>query len=451
MATNAPQGDAAQHQIDQEHVAPDQLHSTLASDASRGAAVHSFNPEVSLQAKAAVASEGLGKVNPPAVTCTGPISATGALSPHILARGLTNTLRPEVPVATGNGQNVLPTINIQDTDKAPKNILKDTTSLLPTPGSYPPGPAPAVPDWYKIGWRAAANIDAPPLEGDERDKSILGLFLSEQFYGAWYHNAALIFFVRLMSCPLKLSDATHQAVFASHFLTRFNLGWGWLFILLAICSTYYVNSMSRVRRRARDDIQRELVKTRLASEHESAEWLNHFLDRFWLIYEPVLSASMVASVDQVLSTNTPGFLDSLRLTTFTLGTKAPRIQRVRTFPNTEDDIVLMDWEISFTPNDVSDLTPRQAAQKVNPKIVLSVRIGKGLATAAIPILIEDISFSGLMRVRMKLVSNFPHIQIVDLSFLGRPVFDYVLKPVGGETFGFDVAHVGTFCIFLLRC
>lgn len=201
--------------------------------------------------------------------------------------------------------------------------------------------------------------------------------------------------------------------------------------------------MSRVRRRARDDIQRELVRTRLASEHESADWLNHFLDRFWLIYEPVLSATVVASVDQVLSTNTPTFMDSLRLTTFTLGTKAPRIQKVRTFPNTEDDIVMMDWEFSFTPNDVSDLTPRQAARKVNPKIVLSVRIGKGLATAAMPILIEDISCSGLMRVRMKLVPNFPHIQIVDLSFLERPVFDYVLKPVGGETFGFDIAHVGT--------
>lgn len=200
--------------------------------------------------------------------------------------------------------------------------------------------------------------------------------------------------------------------------------------------------MTRVRRRARDDIQRELVKTRLASEHESAEWMNNFLDRFWLIYEPVLSASLVASVDQVLSTNTPTFLDSLRLTTFTLGTRAPRIQRVRTFPHTEDDIAMMDWDLSFTPNDMSDLTPRQAARKVNPKIVLSVRIGKGLATAAMPILIEDITFSGLMRVKMKLVSNFPHIQIVDLSFLGKPVIDYVLKPVGGDTFGFDIAHVG---------
>ncbi|KIJ68717.1 hypothetical protein HYDPIDRAFT_81596 [Hydnomerulius pinastri MD-312] len=386
----------------------------LSTDAAKGAAVHSFDPDASPQQKAAAAGKGQDELKGPS-------------APDGDAAG-----GKEVAIDMGSG-GVIPTITIEDADRATKEEQEKSGGSPPqappapsAPGAFPSGPAPAIPDWYKVGWRAVANIDAPPLEeGEEKDKSILQLFLSEQYYGDWYHNAALIFF----------------AVFASHFLTRFNLGWGWLFIVLAICNTYYVTSMSRVRRRARDDIQRELVKTRLASEHESADWLNNFLDRFWLIYEPVLSATVVASVDQILSTSTPAFLDSLRLSTFTLGTKAPRIDKVRTFPNTEDDIVMMDWGISFTPNDISDLTPRQAAQKVNPKIVLSVRVGKGLATAAMPILIEDISFTGLMRIRMKLMSNFPHVQIVDISFLEKPVFDYVLKPVGGDTFGFDIAHI----------
>lgn len=230
-------------------------------------------------------------------------------------------------------------------------------------------------------------------------------------------------------------------MFSSHFLTRFGFGWGWLIIVLAFCNTYYTTSMERVRRRARDDIQRELVKTRLASEHETADWINHFLDRFWLIYEPILSQTVVSTVDQILSANTPPFLDSLRLTTFTLGTKAPRIDKVRTFPRTADDIIMMDWGISFTPNDVLDLTERQKQSKVNPKIVLAVRVGKGVAGATIPILLEDIEFSGLMRIRMKLMANFPHVQIVDVSFLEKPVVDFVLKPLGGDAFGVDIAHV----------
>lgn len=60
----------------------------------------------------------------------------------------------------------------------------------------------------------------------------------------------------------------------------------------------------------------------------------------------------------VLSTSTPAFLESIKMTTFTLGTKAPRIDSVRTFPKTPDDVVLMDWKLSFTPTDMSDITPR---------------------------------------------------------------------------------------------
>lgn len=200
--------------------------------------------------------------------------------------------------------------------------------------------------------------------------------------------------------------------------------------------------MARVRHRARDDIQRELVTTTLASEHESAEWINQFLDRFWLIYEPVLSSTIVATVDQILSTNCPPFLESLRLTQFTLGNKAPRVDKVRTFPKTESDEVLMDWAFSYTPNDVSDLTPRQLATKTNPKIVLSIRVGKGPASVPFPILLEDMAFSGLLRIRLKLMSNFPHVRTVDISFLEKPLIGYVLKPIGGD-FGFDMMNVST--------
>ncbi|KAJ7462762.1 C2 domain-containing protein [Mycena galericulata] len=392
MATN---GNAAAHK---------QADAIMQDSANGRVAVHSFDPEASPSQKGAAAGKARDQLK----------SVTNDDGPG--ARELT--------VETGKS-SVVPTIIVEDMDdeKTPHEHEHDDTPQ--PPGALGPAAA-AIPDWYLVGWRQASRIDAAPLaEGEEQDRGVLDLFLGEQFYGAWYHNAALIVF----------------AVFASHFLTRFNFGWGWLFIILAVCSTYYSTSMERVRRRARDDIQRELVKNRLLSEHESADWINNFLDRFWLIYEPVLSATIISSVDQILSTNTPAFLDSLRLTQFTLGTKAPRIDKVRTFPKTPDDVVMMDWGISFTPNDVSDLTPRQAAHKVNPKIVLSVRVGKGLATASMPILLEDITFSGLMRIRMKLMSNFPHVQVVDICFLEKPVIDYVLKPVGGDTFGFDIGHI----------
>ncbi|KDQ54885.1 hypothetical protein JAAARDRAFT_37997 [Jaapia argillacea MUCL 33604] len=385
-----------------------QVNGIVQRDAAQGSVpVHTFDPNSTPQEKAAAAGKARDQLKP-----------ISQKDPKATAGG------QEVAIDTGTTM-VTPTITIEDVDKDPDPTTTSTQPQPALPGGLPQSQTPVVPGWYKVGWRAVGGVDVPQLaEGEEKDKTVLDAFLSEQFYGEWYHNAGLIV----------------VAVLVTHFMTRFNFGWGWLFIVLAFCSTYYTTSVSRFRRRARDDIQRELVKTTTTVE-ESAEWLNNFLDRFWQIYEPVLSATIIASVDQILSANTPAFLDSLRLTTFTLGSKAPRIDKVHTWPKTADDVVQMDWAVSFTPHDESDMTKRQIKTKVNPKIVLSIRVGKGLATASIPVLLEDITFSGLMRIKMKLMTNFPHVQIVDICFLEKPVIEYALKPIGGDTFGLDIAGI----------
>lgn len=361
-----------------------ELNGIIQADVSKGAVVHTFDPNSSPQVKAASAGQGKDKLKGTRGT---DVTGGKGISIYLLSCSLANLHCPEISLDTGHGTPVTPTITISDVDKAladehsrgeGKGISSETRaddgSLIP--GAIPDILAATIPDWYRVGWRAVGGIDhASPTDQEMIDKEALAAFIKEQYYGEWYHNAGVIFF----------------SVVASHFLTLFNMGWGSLLVLLAICATYYSTSLARVRRRARDDIQRELVKTGLLSEHESANWMNHFLDRFWLIYEPVLSQTIVASVDQMLSVNTPPFLESAKLTTFTLGNKAPRIDYVRTFPKSPEDIVMMDWGISFIPNDTSELTRRQAADKVNPKIVLNVRLGKGFASATMPILYVEVS------------------------------------------------------------
>ena len=210
---------------------------------------------------------------------------------------------------------------------------------------------------------------------------------------------------------------------------------------MACCGTYYRTSIRRVRRNFRDDVNREMAKARLETDHESLEWINSFLVKFWPIYAPVLCQTIINSVDQVLSTSTPAFLDSLRMKTFILGSKPPRLDHVKSYPKAEDDTVLMDWKFSFTPNDVMDLTARQLKNKINPKVALEIRIGKGIISKGMDVLVEDFSFSGLMRVKVKLQIPFPHIEKVEICFLGRPEIDYVCKPLGGETLGFDINFI----------
>lgn len=248
---------------------------------------------------------------------------------------------------------------------------------------------------------------------------------STYYFADWYYNAGVIIF----------------ACLSTYVTTLLGGGLAWVFIIMATCGTYYRTSLRRVRRNFRDDIRRELAKTRIETDTESLEWMNGFLVKFWPIFAPVLCDSIINSVDQVLSTSTPAFVESLRLKTFILGTKPPRLEHVKTYEKTDADTILMDWKFSFNPNDTADFTARQLKNKINPKVVLEIRLGMGVVSKGLDVIVEDFAFSGTMRVKMKLQVPFPHVERAEVSFLGKPTIDYVCKPLGGDTFGFDINFI----------
>lgn len=115
---------------------------------------------------------------------------------------------------------MIPTITVEDHDGEKEVVAKDAPQSpqedaqeVPAspetdsiPGAIPAAPAYTIPDWYVIGWRQHAGVDKPALEGEDKDKSVLDQFLTEQFYGAWYHNAAVIVLVRVFSFTLRSAD-----------------------------------------------------------------------------------------------------------------------------------------------------------------------------------------------------------------------------------------------------
>ncbi|CAH1765723.1 5117_t:CDS:10, partial [Entrophospora sp. SA101] len=302
-------------------------------------------------------------------------------------------------------------------------VIEGDTTSANLPGALPHlavESASEIPEWARIGWKNIVELDSKAPE-----KVFYDEILGEMYFGQLWLNAAVVF----------------VAVFSTYFVTLFGGGLGWVLIICAFVATYFRNSVRRFHRNARSDIARELAKEKLETDSETTEWINEFLHRFWMIYEPVLSATIVQIADGILLSSTPSFLDSIRLTTFTLGSKAPIIESVKSYPNAEDDIVIMDWRVSFVPNDIANMTRAQLIKKVNPKIILTIRVGRGMVGAGLPVLLEDISFSGLMRIKLKLMNTFPHVKTIGLSFLEEPKIDYVLKPIGGETFGFDIANI----------
>lgn len=116
-----------------------------------------------------------------------------------------------------NSTVTVPTIVVDHfrDDEQPKTIALDTHQVVqshtvehdvvPVPGAFTANPAPTIPEWYTVGWRQACGIDKPPLaEGEEKDRNILDIFIGEQFYGAWYHNASIIIFVCVYHFPFPL-------------------------------------------------------------------------------------------------------------------------------------------------------------------------------------------------------------------------------------------------------
>ncbi|KAK3694268.1 C2 domain-containing protein [Podospora appendiculata] len=288
----------------------------------------------------------------------------------------------------------------------------------------------------KTGW--APKFGWPVDPDDETDMLDHTTWLEGQipdtYFGDWYYNAGVIGF----------------ACISSWLVAVFGGGLGWVFLIMAACATYYRTSLRRVRRNFRDDITREMGLKKLETDNESVEWINSFLVKFWPIYQPVLAQTIIASVDQVLSGATPAFLDSLKLKTFTLGNKPPRMEHVKTYPKADDDVVIMDWMFSFTPNDTADMTARQMKNKINPKIILEIRVGKAMISKGLDVIVEDMAFSGIMRLRIKLQLPFPHVEKIEMCFLERPTIDYVCKPLGGETFGFDINFIPGLETFILE-
>ncbi|KAH3978293.1 hypothetical protein HBH52_104320 [Parastagonospora nodorum] len=349
--------------------------------------------------------------------------------------------RARVPPGFHHERNKNATALVSDADDSGAPLPYD----LPTPtkasaidpptanGEKENGHAPELDEdarWRRVGW--APRFGMPGSEDKDQDdgtmldhQTWLEGRIEDKFYGDWYHNTGVIIFACLSTWVIGVLGG----------------GLGWVMIIMAVCGTYYRTSIRRVRRNARDDLNREMAKNKLETDTESLEWINSFLVKFWPIYAPVLCDTIVGSVDQVLSTSTPAFLDSLKMKTFVLGTKPPRLEHVKTYPKTQDDIVLMDWKFSFTPNDTADLTSRQIKNKINPKVVLEIRIGKGLVSKGLDVIVEDMAFSGMMRLKFKLQLPFPHIEKVEMCFLERPTIDYVCKPLGGETFGFDINFI----------
>ena len=161
-------------------------------------------------------------------------------------------------------------------------------SSSPSGANGRPGTAPGENDVYeKTGW--APRFGMPTSDEDGATlldhQTWLEGKLDDKFFGDWYHNTGIIIFACLSSWVVAVLGG----------------GLASIFIVMAVCGTYYRTSIRRVRRNFRDDVHREMAKAKLETDTESLEWMNSFLVKFWPIFAPVLCDTIINAVDQDLS------------------------------------------------------------------------------------------------------------------------------------------------------
>jgi hypothetical protein len=197
-----------------------QANDIVQKDASRGnVAVHSFDPDASPAEKAAIAGKARQQV-----TSTLPAKPTegGRGQPflYVLPASCRIGSLPlqELAVDTG-GDGPIPTITIEDVDKegSKEGSEEGPKEAPPVPGQLPASKAPVIPDWYKVGWRAFTDLDKPLEEDDQRQLRLMNTWISEQYYGQWYYNAAVIIFVcRPPLYPTTACYCSHPSHFADN-------------------------------------------------------------------------------------------------------------------------------------------------------------------------------------------------------------------------------------------
>ncbi|KAL6931111.1 uncharacterized protein HGUI_03249 [Hanseniaspora guilliermondii] len=248
-------------------------------------------------------------------------------------------------------------------------------------------------------------------------------YVEEFFYTDYYSNTSLMIFTCLWS----------------YFMAKIGFSYFSLLVIWFFVASTYKKSIRRINRNLRDDIKRIEINETLSDKTETINWLNQFLAKFWVIYMPVLSQQVKDAVNPTLEDVTPGYgIDALTLDEFTLGTKAPTIDAIKSYTKKGKDIIEMDWKISFTPNDTSNMTSNEIKRKVNPKIALGITVGKSFVSKSLPVLVENINVSAHAKVTIHLSENFPNIKMVSISLLDHLFIDFALKPVGGDTLGLDI-------------
>ncbi|EPY49929.1 C2 domain-containing protein [Schizosaccharomyces cryophilus OY26] len=296
-----------------------------------------------------------------------------------------------------------------------------------------------------IGWRSLHKTSVEQMRTFVQDalsvfewdsgrveRSVLDMYLPGKLNGQWWQSSLILASISVLSW------------LASKF---FFCRWQILIIIIFLSTFVYGSNAIALRRTVRDEVIREMMKNPTNVDYETMDWFNVIFQRLWMLNEPMISRMIVTNVEQSVAEYLPSFVPEVRFSSFTLGSKAPRIDGIRTHLATEPNVVLMDVDFSYTPNDTLDISGASSC-RVNSAVSLRVKVGKGKFMFTLPVSTKDIFVSGQIRLRCKLSEEFPFIKTASVCLLSTPKLSATVRPFDFSLFDADVFYIPGFNQFL---
>ncbi|PYH98454.1 hypothetical protein BO71DRAFT_371145 [Aspergillus ellipticus CBS 707.79] len=227
----------------------------------------------------------------------------------------------------------------------------------------------------------------------------------------------------------------------------FDLGFTWLFFVLAVCRAYAVVSLTRVQRVIRDECRRYHA-IKILARGETVEWANGLLERFWHMYQNQICDHIVRYVNNGLARRLLGesgtapqkvVVHSLALIDLPL-----RFTRVFVHPKPSSPNLIVEGQ--FQVNIAPHPSHRHLIERAgHPLIDLTIEHDKTSRDYRhrdhdLAVQVRRFASTGTLRLELDLEGDHPFLLQPQIDLQEHPKMDCTIKSISQHHFPLHFAH-----------
>eukprot|EP00854_Cymbomonas_tetramitiformis_P008734 gene8734-10355_t len=170
-----------------------------------------------------------------------------------------------------------------------------------------------------------------------------------------------------------------------------------------------------------------LTRTTSKDDSESARWWNRLIGAMWVGWiAPWLNRLLLNILERVLRRVRPAFLETLELTKFDLGTRAPQFSAIRVFQSGDnDEETKVEFDVDLSTTDLS--------------IILSTKLGNNKLGLPVKVYASDLLVKGRLRLGFQFLDHAPYVKSLRIAFTSVPFYSLSIKPMA--TKGVDITDL----------